>query len=436
MKKLLCALCALTVMMLSLPAGAAELPTLYRLMTRTENGAQTCVATAVALVDGATLTTADAALRAGNVTVVADGETLEATQPAPSDRTGLATLTLAESAAEEIAPGEATGGMRYLGALADGSLASGEATAIQRATWRGQEALLLSAREGLCPGAVLLNAQGDAAAMIVAGYGEGVGRYVALPLLSGAAEQSTWLTDVALRSQGGYLTVDWSGSAAQFDENSAVAVYFFNENNLYYFYDSLPASAGEMKLPLVPGEAYRVWALHHHGEASYSSLPTDAPNVTLAAEAPRVFNKFGYQDEALYLAALPVYTLPEDEDKLAENASGSMTVLPRAERVTAEELAAGEKALYLQARSKYRAKKEQEALLVWTLTTPEGFVLWESDGFIFLPELDGTDDWSVDLTEMLQSYAAVVEGAPAAGRYTVAYYLDGAKAGEIAFTVE
>lgn len=436
MKKFLCALCALMLMISLLPAQAAGLPTLYRLMAQTADGKQTCVATAVALPDDSALLTADAALRAGNVRVMADDETLEATQPAPSDRTGLAILTLAEPAADGATQGEATGELRYWGALPDGSLVSGSAAAIQRATWKGQEALLLSAREGLCPGAVLLNAQGDVAAMIVAGYGEGVGRYVALPLLSTAARSSAWLTDVALRSQNGYLTVDWSGSAADFDEDSAVAVYFLNENNLYYFYDSLPASAGKMEVPLIPGEAHEVWALHHHGEATSGGLTADAPSVTLAAEAPRVFNKFGYRDEELYLAALPVYTLPEDEDRLLENAGEMPDVLPKAERITAEELASGEKALYLQARSKYRTKKEQEALLVWTLTTPEGFVLCESGGFIFLPDLDGTDDWHIDLTETLQSYAAVVEGAPAAGRYTVAYYLDGAKAGEVAFTVE
>lgn len=184
MKKFLCALCALMLMISLLPAQAAGLPTLYRLMAQTADGKQTCVATAVALPDGSALLTADAALRAGDVRVMADDETLEATQPAPSDRTGLAILTLAEPAANGATQGEATGELRYWGALPDGSLVSGSAAAIQRATWNGQEALLLSAREGLCPGAVLLNAQGDVAAMIVAGYGEGVGRYVALPLLS------------------------------------------------------------------------------------------------------------------------------------------------------------------------------------------------------------------------------------------------------------
>ncbi len=424
-KRLLCALCALVLTLTALPAGAAGVPTLYRLMAQAEDGTRVCVATAVALSDGAALTTAEAALRAGDVTVEADGEELAALRLAPSETVGLAVLTLTQPVTAHAEPGAPTGEMRYWGALADGSLASGAATAMRPASWKGQEALLLTAREGLCPGAVLLDAQNGVTAIIVAGYGEGVGRYVALPLNAGEPRRSEWLTDVALRGQNGQLTVNWAGSAADFDEDSAVAVYVANEDNPYYAYASLPVSEGEMTFPLVPGQAHDVWVLHHHGEASSDDLTADAPAIRLDAEAPRSFNKYGYRDEALYLAAVS-----------ASAQVGDTEVLPEAGRVTAARLADPDEAFYLQARSKYRTKKEQEALLVWTLTTPEGYVLWGDGSFAFLPELDGTDDWHIDLTALLRDYARAVPGAPAAGLYTVAYYLDGAKAGEAAFTAK
>ena len=425
MKKLLCALCALMWTLAAFPAGAAGVPTLYRLMAQAEDGTQICVATAVALSDGAALTTAEAALRAGDVTIAADGEERTALRLAPSETAGLAVLTLAQPVTADAEPGALTGELRYWGALSDGRLVSGAATAMQPASWKGQYALLLTAQAGLCPGAVLLDAHNGVAAMVVAGYGEGVGRYVALPLAGGEMRQSAWLTDVALSSQNGQLTVDWSGSAADFDEDSAVAVYIANEDNPYYAYASLPAAEGGMTFPLIPGQAHDVWVLHHHGEASSAGLTADAPAIRLDAEAPRSFNKYGYRDEALYLAAVPASAKPGDTE-----------ALPAAERVTAAQLADPDEAFYLQARSKYRTKKEQEALLVWTLTTPEGCVLWGDGSFAFLTELEGTDDWHVNLTELFRDYGNAVPGAPAAGRYVVAYYLDGAKAGEFAFTAE
>ncbi len=424
-KKLLCALCTLVLALAALPAGAAGVPTLYRLMAQAEDGTRVCVATAVALSDGEALTTAEAALRAGEVTVEADGEELAVVRLAPSETVGLAALTLTQPVMAHAEPGALVGEMRYWGALSDGRVVSGAARAMQSASWKGQYALLLTAQEGLCPGAVLLDAHNRVAAMVVAGYGEGVGRYVALPLAGGETRQSAWLTDVALSSQNGQLTVDWTGSAADFDEDSAVAVYVANEDNPYYAYASLPASEGGMTFPLVPGQAHDVWVLHHHGEASSAGLTADAPVLRLDAEAPRSFNKYGYRDEALYLAAAP-----------ASAQVGDTEVLPATERVTAAQLSDPDEAFYLQARSKYRTKKEQEALLVWTLTTPEGCVLWGDGSFAFLTELDGTDDWHINLTALLRDYGSAVPGAPAAGLYTIAYYLDGAKAGEVAFTAE
>lgn len=301
----------------------------------------------------------------------------------------------------------------------------------------GLPSLQFSAEEALLPGSVLLDAAGQLAGLTVARYGEGEGRFAALTgsaiyaELCSYQEAKTAAKPVGLQGftavvQDGCLLVDWTACTADLDPDSTLKVFFAAENNPYYSSTSAKVSEGSILLPVVPGLAYSLWLMPEAGEAQADLPQREPPAMTADVPEAKPFELFGYQDTEMYLGILPAgKALAEDED------------LPRLEPVTAQALADADSQLLLQVTSTYPAlEQQQEALLLFVLTTPEGHAFAYEATYIFDPSLALGDTWRASVSGLFTDYITLNgTGAFAPGEYTLGYYLDGALASQITFTL-
>lgn len=298
--------------------------------------------------------------------------------------------------------------------------------------------LLYTAPTTLLPGSALLGENGGLVGITLAAYGEGEHRYVAVAgdefqsLFSTSAaptlpEGVSWVTGFTATPSVGKITVDWADALpACEEENCTIGLFFTDVLNPYYSYITLEQT-GSTDLPLTPGHTYKVWVQHTHGD-----LVTDVPrpeeaavSVTLPEALP--FDRFDYQDREFYISAIP-----------AEQAADSFTeLLPPLKPITAQALADPDAAIFLQASSTYTITETSEVDLLVVLTTPEGYTFDYLGLFIFDMALQQSDVWNVDITEMFSDYLLFNDtGAMTSGEYTLCYYLDGALANQISWTLE
>lgn len=450
MKKLLALMLAVTLACLSVPAmaaGAAE-PALYRLVSRDARGNDTVLGSAVLLMERTVLlTTVWAAQADGGLYAIGSGGEfpIERGVRVPSDGDLLILELDKESPAAPLLLGSSdTDDLVSVGIRGDGTVISADVRHVSTVPYRGENCLLLTAEEDLLPGSVILGANGDLAGVVVAEYGEGAGRYVAMPaetiyqLLAEDTQSmdegwqeslpdgSSWLKDVSVTAKPGMLLVDWSASEIEnLSEDSVFEVFFADMANPYYSYVQVDGSERQAELPAVPGREYMVWVQHAHGEAVTDGYRPDELAVQVRTEDAAPMELYSYADTTFYLGAVPA--------EQAENVEG---LVPPLEAITAEALSDPTTALCLQAVSTYEIDQTTEAALLVTLFTPEGFVFMEDAGFIYEPSLAKEDIWHVDVTELFGDYSLYNgTGSLASGEYTLAYYLDGCLANSLQWTL-
>lgn len=447
MKKLLALMLAVTLACLSVPAMAAE-PALYRLVSRDARGNDTVLGSAVLLMERTVLlTTVWAAQADGGLYAIGSGGEfpIERGVRVPSDGDLLLLELDKESPAAPLLLGSSdTDDLVSVGIRGDGTVISADVRHVSTVPYRGENCLLLTAEEDLLPGSVILGANGDLAGVVVAEYGEGAGRYVAMPaetiyqLLAEDTQSmdegwqeslpdgSSWLKDVSVTAKPGMLLVDWSASEIEnLSEDSVFEVFFADMANPYYSYVQVDGSERQAELPAVPGREYMVWVQHAHGEAVTDGYRPDEFAVQVRTEDAAPMELYSYADTTFYLGAVPA--------EQAEDVEGLVTPL---EAITAEALSDSTTALCLQAVSTYEIDQTTEAALLVTLFTPEGFVFMEDAGFIYEPSLADEDIWHVDVTELFSDYS-LYNGTEsmASGEYTLAYYLDGCLANSLQWTL-
>jgi len=95
--------------------------------------------------------------------------------------------------------------------------------------------------------------------------------------------------------------------------------------------------------------------------------------------------------------------------------------------------------IYFQTEDAYEvAQTEEEHSLMLALYTPEGYVFPYTSGYIFMPEMNGSDLWVSDVSVIFEDYEQFVpeEERWPAGEYLFVYYIDGGVVATIPFTLE
>ena len=442
MKKILAFLCLLCLLAGAMPAGAEELSPVYVLMSITPAGEQTPLGTAVLVGDSSTLVTTQwAAMAPSGLYAVGCGGTLAiARVSVPASGSDLVTLTLREpSPAQPVQLGEADDALTCLG-LRRGETEPDSCSAdmLTLAVYEQSACMLYTGLAGMLPGALLFNSQGQFVGLTMAAYGEGLNRYVAYPAdvlqarLSGegpadtaaAQEQVRWLSGFEAAAERGELTVRWDVlNLLEQPEGSEVNLIWQDTGNDYVSYGTVDWAEGYATFACVPGRSYGVWmAVSDAGAPTGDMLRRDRA-VMVRVEETQPFTDYGFHDEIMYLTSVPV-----------DQEYGDTEQIPPLGDFTVAGLAAEGFCCYLQAVDMYKVAETQTATLVIAMQSPDGGMYTDLAGYIFMPDLDGSDTWHADITELVQDCIHYCGSLP--GEYTLSYYLDGQLAASFTFTLE
>ena len=440
-KRLLAVLLAMLLALGCLPAHAESIPAgLFRLICRDAQGQDTLLGTAV-LIEGSTLLTAASAARCDGqlLAVGPEGEYAVLAAVNPPEQPGVALLGLAEQPSESpVALAGDTASVFWAAATENGTMACALVEQASIITLGGQGCLLYTAQEGLLPGSVLVNEKGELLCLTVASYAEGVGRYVAisasdlLDALPGAKDLPTaqmasgQVTGFTVEADRGIVTVDWSACGVTLEEGEQLMVVLYDTGNT--FLDGITPSAGETSISqaAVPGRTYDVAILRSREEPDFSSSwYNSAVQISMPEAEP--FDRYQFRNEELYLGCAP---LEQAEEALYQK-------VEPIDQINAQSLTDLEQAVFLQATSTYQVEKEAAATAVIALFTPEDYCLFTVGGFLFLPELCAEDVWNMEITDLIDHYLEFSPtGSMSPGQYSLRFYLDGALAGELSWTLE
>ncbi len=440
-KRLTALLCAVLMAVMTLPALAQqELSPIYTLMDADAEGGMTPLGTAVLIEDASTLLTTIWAVRpVGQLMAVGSGGALAVTEiRQPDVNSPLLRLTLERpSPAVPAELGTAKGPLTIRGVTAEGAVFSAPARHLTTTPLDGATCLLYTGIGGTLPGAVLTDERGGIAGMTVATYTEGVHRFVAYTAekigavlrgekaqMAPASEGLSWLTGFTAAVDKGMMTVDWSQAVpAEGAANSVFTLFWIDSANGYFTYAPIEWAEGSAEVSVLPGHTYLMWLQQSMtGEADTEAA---FPRAGLVAEAPATapFTALDFTDAASCLACMDASAPPEPFD-----------LLPPMENVTAARLRDEGLRLYLQVTNTYQTQEQREALLTVALTAPDGSCYWDTDGYVFLPELGENDSWFMEVTALFRDCEDFTGLGP--GSYALTYYLDGQLGGEVAFVLE
>ncbi len=425
MKKRMLILAALLLLVSVMKVACAESPeALYRIVLRTEAGDMP-LCTGIVFGTADTLLTAADCQREGEcIAIGADGEHAVSAWEALDD-TGAALLRLADSTAAvpvPVAADTASAVPVIYGVTAQGLTVSAECTAPQSSLQHGREDLVLSAMEGLLPGAVVLDGKGALVALTVRQQAEGHGLYTGVyamdigRALSGAA--SAFIpVDVAWAD--GEVRLTWT------DETRTAGLYclcIIAEENEFYTALHLDTAERDVTLPLAPG--------HHY----------DFLLQWLADEN---------QDIAFDWDSMQSFTLPEVNVSLPGFAqTGSLVIAPQGKklserltppaRYTLQALSSAQYSRYYQIVCTHAVTQETELPMTYWLTAPDGQFYAEDNVCTLSPTNAGMEQlFSLPIDELLTECAAFSgQGTLPLGEYSLSWCLGGRLAGRFSFTVE
>lgn len=445
MRKLLALLICLMLVPLLPAAAESASGALFRLTLVDGSGGETQLGSAVLALDAQLLFTGAVIDDPAQVRAYAPDGSVHALQYAIDGDSGITLLVLDEETRLPVPDLSMTepARSRLVGLTRNGLTYDKPAASVSKAVYGGRDASLVSAKERLLPGAVLMDSAGNLVGITVADWGEGEARYVALtgyalidalmaaliaePEQTGDSRvdgRTSWLMDAALRYEDGALTVDWSGCEIEgLNDQSEITVYVECPVNHYYVYYTAPASDAMMAVDVVPGYEYNIWVNHAYGTQDEDRMAQYAQNVRIPEAG--AFTDYGFTD-VCYLAWAPADETPDASEKL-----------PALEPVTAETLGDSDRRLFLQVTNTYAVEEELETSLVIVLQTPEGYVFHQLNGYIFMPEIQTEDVWNADVTQLFMRYLRYNDTLSfAPGEYALSYLIGGQWAGRFTFTLE
>lgn len=290
--------------------------------------------------------------------------------------------------------------------------------------------VMYTAPAALLPGSVLVDEQGALCGVTLSAYGESVNRYVALSateIMPMENSGTAFLQGFTVTPGAGEFTVDWSACALNCEREDCVISLFFADcmNPFYSYMDHLEGTGTVVQV--MPGRGYEVWMQHAHQQIDHSIPCPEEAVVTVEIAPAEPFALYDYHDAEIYLSSAPMKGVE----------SYYNTYLPPMVTISPDTLSDPETAIFLQVSSSYTVEKNEEAALLVTLTTPEGYVLNYLGGFTFDASLQEKDNWNVELSPLLDDYLSMNgTGEFAPGEYTVSYYLDGAMGNSFSWVME
>ena len=306
-------------------------------------------------------------------------------------------------------------------------------------TWRNAPCYLVEASGPVSMGAAVYDGAKTLQGVVVAAWGEGVNRYVVLPVTSFTIEEGKgnetvpvgetaafhqWVTGYGTSLEGISLKITWDPSLLEnLQEDSKVSVFVADEGNSYYSWLYDDAAKGEINVPVAPGRTYYFAVQHSYGEpVTGVNWMEKAAKITV--EAATDFDLYAYEDVSIYLGTLPV-TLD----------GYSTTEANPVEKITRKVLEDENISLFLQVTSRYQVKEEITCDMLVTLSTPDGNLFLEPASYIFMPDIMEKDVWNANLDGLLDDYIKLKKTFEA-GEYVIRYYYDGALVNTVQFTLE
>lgn len=446
LKKLVCfAALVLTALLLVTAQAQADQPSaLYRIVARTQEGDVT-LGTGVLFGSKTMLLTVKGCLAEGDLAAIgADGEHAVVYRGEIAG-TQLAILGLAEECAAEpmlVTRSGKLGDAVLYGADRQGAFVASQATRTRRTVIDQRAEVLIHAREGLMPGAVMLGDDGGLACITMWQHMEGEGVYAAIanvtlgrivPADDEQAEKEAGpvlLRGFTARAKKGFITVDWSSVADDYDvtEDAVFTVYASVSGNPYLSYDVAEEGQTSMVLPAIPGSRAVIWVVLSYQEPEEPVYPNVAQDMlTIDVPAAEPFTAYGMRNLRCGLT----FGEPGQEGAPAD-------FLPQTP-LTREILSDRSLSAYFQTEDAYEATQtDDDHVLMIALHTPEGYVFYYFSGYIFMPEMNGSDLWVADISSVFADYErfAGEDGCWPAGEYALMYYIDGCEAGRVLFTLE
>lgn len=438
MKRLFSLLLALVMALALLPARAASgaPDALYRIVLRTEAGDETLGTGVLFGTKTALLTTSGCWAEGELYAIGADGEH-QITYRGEVAGSRLLMLGLAtESAAEPLKVTEAAYLQDYMlyGASADGQFIAQEVTLSRATVLNGRAEALLTASEGLLPGAVMFGADGGVACVTVSQHGEGQGIYAAIAdvtltelLGSMTAEDPQLVRGFSVAVENGQMVIDWSAVRGAVTEETIFNVYTTIVTNTYLSCEQVSGSRTATTFPAVPGTQVMVWIVRSEGELTESLFPEDVSDMAVV-QIPEAEPFTGCGLRNLRCGVTPGE--PGREGTAAD-------FLPQ-QPLTREALSDRSTPIYFQTEDAYEVTQEDDDhVLLVAFYTPEGYVFSYFSGYIFMPEMNGSDLWIADISDLFASYEQFAEGELwPAGAYEFVYYIDGGEVARIPFTLD
>lgn len=460
MKRILSLALCLMMLLLLLPAQAetAAPQTLYRIVLRTEDG-DVSLGTGVLFGSKTALLTTAACYAKGDLYAIGpDGEYPLRYRGEIAGSPLLLLGFAGESKAEPVSITQSGPLERYtlLGMDRTGQLVQQPVSAERRSLIDGHSAVLLSAQEGLLPGAVMLDAQGNVACMVVSQHGEGEGVYAALtnvalyallvddtvPCEAVSYTEAQPAAEIPLNSQpddglvhdftaseeNGVMTVDWTaGTGYTLTDSTEFTVYTVTGANPYLNYFSVTGET-TVEIAVLPETELLLWITHSENGETEMVYPTYEPGsyLLVTTEPAEPFTLNGFTNVRCSLTPCAEVDTLTPADFLPQ--------LP----LTREVLADRDTPLYFQTEDTYSVTEESgDHPMLLALYTPEGYTFCYESSYIFMPEMVEGDLWLADVSELFASYEQFVDESARwpAGDYAFVYYIDGQVAGEIAFTL-
>ena len=287
-------------------------------------------------------------------------------------------------------------------------------------TWQSRDCLLLTLSDSVVPGAAVLTESGALMGMIVAEYGEGENRYVALTLdgiyqiltEEAAKEPAFNLTDnppegYEVRVDGNLVTFDYSKMTMEpAGENETIFLVVADSRNAYMTYFPIDEGEGYYQMVLTPGRTYV------SGFIRGSDVPDDYPAQTAVTTLPEAepLTDYNFHSVLCCLAEGPAEGMEDDE-------------LPTpVTEITEEFLRSGR--AYFYSSSTYEVPEMMEETLLITLTTPTGENLRHVSGWVYDPELGENDTWAMPMSDTGLLDLLNLDGYPK-GVYELAFYVGG-----------
>lgn len=397
---------------------------LYRIVLRTEDGDTTLGSGVLFMQDNILLTAAGCCREGDLVAIGADGEHA-VLLCAPAGESGAALVELASSSAGTplmLANYDKESLPYIFGCDAKGTLGAVPLYQVLFAMYRGQNALTLSGEEGVLPGGIMADAQGNIVGLVVSQQMEGLGMYTALEpdslymALSGSGDTSAFLP-LEVRWDEGALTLSWT------DEERTDGVYHLTltaEENRYYTSYEMQPDDREALLAVPPGHTYYMQLQWVDAGSEGQDMLWSAMTAYTVPDA--AFTQYGFQQRC-YLACAPA----------GQEVTGALAELSP---VTAAALTDEGSALYLQVFNTYDVDGEITLPMTVALTAPDGQLYFEEMSYIFSPDYEAEDTFAVPvdgLFDACRSFSGY--GTMPEGEYTLCYTIGGKTAGEYTFTM-